>query len=163
MWKYIWINRAESSKKLLLHPASVLCFVPGEKYFQRKVYSLLMDEPLYHRQLEEGDFYFNHMAWFLSDKFKSSWSFVFPLNFQNICLPETRNNGAGFIRVATALSESSSIHSDALYHLTRDMSGLGLDPMSYSILEPDPYKDEPYKDEPWAEETQSLLKVTKRW
>ncbi|XP_026218905.1 anoctamin-2b [Anabas testudineus] len=61
-------------------------------------------------------------------------------------------NGAGFMRVATALSESSSIHSDALYHLTRDMSGMGLDPMSYSILEP-----EPYKFEPWPEESQSLL------
>ncbi|KAM9334727.1 anoctamin-2b [Symphorus nematophorus] len=61
-------------------------------------------------------------------------------------------NGAGFIRVATALSESSSIHSDALFHLTKDMSGMGLDPMSYSILEP-----EPYKEEPEAEESQSLL------
>lgn len=59
------------------------------------------------------------------------------------------------MRVATALSESSSIHSDALYHLTRDMSGIGLDPMSYSILEP-----EPHKFEPWPEESQSLLQVT---
>ncbi|KAI3366936.1 hypothetical protein L3Q82_009576, partial [Scortum barcoo] len=42
---------------------------------------------------------------------------------------------------------------DALYHLTRDMSGMGLDPMSYSILEP----AEPSKEEPWAEESQSLL------
>ncbi|XP_055367342.1 anoctamin-2b isoform X2 [Betta splendens] len=63
-------------------------------------------------------------------------------------------NGAGFMRVATALSESSSIHSDALYHLTRDVSGIGLDPMSYSVLEP-----EPYKDDRWAEEMQSLLQV----
>ncbi|KAM7366916.1 hypothetical protein PAMP_014852 [Pampus punctatissimus] len=69
----------------------------------------------------------------------------------------SRNNGAGFFRVATALSESSSIHSDALYHLTRDMSGIGLEPMSYSILEPEPYKDEPCKDDPWTEESQSLL------
>ncbi|XP_070784726.1 anoctamin-2b [Enoplosus armatus] len=67
---------------------------------------------------------------------------------------DTCTNGAGFIRVATALSESSSIHSDALYHLTRDMSGMGLDPMFYSILE-----TEPNKDEPWAEESQSLLQV----
>ncbi|KAM7377964.1 hypothetical protein PAMA_013058 [Pampus argenteus] len=70
---------------------------------------------------------------------------------------ESRNNGAGFFRVATALSESSSIHSDALYHLTRDMSGIGLEPMSYSILEPEPYKDEPCKDDPLTEESQSLL------
>ncbi|XP_008295893.1 anoctamin-1-like, partial [Stegastes partitus] len=56
------------------------------------------------------------------------------------------------MRVATALSESSSIHSDALFHLTRDVSGIGLDPMYYSILEP-----EPCKDEPWAEESQKLL------
>ncbi|XP_062299510.1 anoctamin-2b [Scomber scombrus] len=73
---------------------------------------------------------------------------------------ESRNNGSGFIRVATALSESSSIHSDALYHLTRDRSGVGLDPMAYSILEPDSYnKYERCKDEPLAEEMQSLLKV----
>uniref|UniRef100_A0AAQ5XUQ0 Anoctamin n=1 Tax=Amphiprion ocellaris TaxID=80972 RepID=A0AAQ5XUQ0_AMPOC len=65
---------------------------------------------------------------------------------------ESWPNGAGFMRVATALSESSSIHSDALFHLTRDMSGIGLDPMYYSILEP-----EPVKEEPWAEESQSLL------
>ncbi|KAK2883249.1 hypothetical protein Q8A73_022182 [Channa argus] len=64
------------------------------------------------------------------------------------------NNGVGFRRVATALSESSSIQSDALYHLTRDMSGMGLDPLSYSSLEP-----EPYKYETWTEESQSLLQV----
>ncbi|XP_029969933.1 anoctamin-2b [Salarias fasciatus] len=58
------------------------------------------------------------------------------------------------MRVATALSESSSIHSDNLYHLTRDMSGMGLDPMSYSILQP-----EPFREEPWAEECESLLQV----
>uniref|UniRef100_UPI0037E938E9 anoctamin-2b n=1 Tax=Semicossyphus pulcher TaxID=241346 RepID=UPI0037E938E9 len=66
---------------------------------------------------------------------------------------ESWTNGAGFFRVATALSESSSIHSDALYHLTRDMSGMGLDPMSYSILEP-----VPFKEEPCTEESQHLLK-----
>ncbi|KAF3704929.1 Anoctamin-2 [Channa argus] len=65
---------------------------------------------------------------------------------------ESWNNGVGFRRVATALSESSSIQSDALYHLTRDMSGMGLDPLSYSSLEP-----EPYKYETWTEESQSLL------
>ncbi|XP_078021259.1 anoctamin-2b [Epinephelus lanceolatus] len=65
---------------------------------------------------------------------------------------ESWTNGASFMRVTTALSESSSIHSDALYHLTKDMSGMGLDPMSYSILEP-----EPYKEEPWTEESQNLL------
>ncbi|KAM9327868.1 anoctamin-2b [Pholidichthys leucotaenia] len=62
------------------------------------------------------------------------------------------HNGAGFMRMATALSESSSIHSDAMYHLTRDMSGAGLDPMSYSILEV-----EPHKEELWEEESQKLL------
>ncbi|XP_067346255.1 anoctamin-2b isoform X3 [Channa argus] len=67
---------------------------------------------------------------------------------------ESWNNGVGFRRVATALSESSSIQSDALYHLTRDMSGMGLDPLSYSSLEP-----EPYKYETWTEESQSLLQV----
>lgn len=75
--------------------------------------------------------------------------------FQNKCLSESWINGAGFMRVATALSESSSIHSDALYHLTRDMSGIGQDPMCYSILEP-----EAHKFEPWAEESESLLQVT---
>ncbi|KAG8005793.1 Anoctamin-1, partial [Nibea albiflora] len=76
-----------------------------------------------------------------------------PLNFQNKCLPDSWTNGAGFIRVATALSESSSIHSDALYHLTKDMSGIGTDPIAYSILEP-----EPHKQEAWAEESHRLLK-----
>ncbi|XP_028276276.1 anoctamin-2b [Parambassis ranga] len=65
---------------------------------------------------------------------------------------ESWSNGAGFIRVTTALSESSSIHSDALHHPTQDMSGNRLDPMSYSVLE-----QEPDKEEPWAEECQSLL------
>ncbi|XP_042367380.1 anoctamin-2b [Plectropomus leopardus] len=64
---------------------------------------------------------------------------------------ESWTNGATLMRVATALSESSSIHSDALYHLTKDMSGMGLDPMSYSILEPEP------TEETWVEESQSLL------
>nr|XP_057933343.1 anoctamin-1-like [Doryrhamphus excisus] len=66
---------------------------------------------------------------------------------------ESRGNGRGFIQVATALSESSSIHSDALYHLTRDVSMMGLDPLSYSILEA-----EPYKEEVCNEEAQTLLK-----
>ncbi|XP_049616961.1 anoctamin-2b isoform X1 [Syngnathus scovelli] len=56
---------------------------------------------------------------------------------------ESRGNGRGFTSVATALSESSSIHSDTLYHLTRDA---GQEP--YSILEA----------EPENEEAQSLLK-----
>ncbi|XP_074481457.1 anoctamin-2b isoform X1 [Sebastes fasciatus] len=63
---------------------------------------------------------------------------------------ETWTNGARYMR---ALSESSSIHSDALYHLTKDMSGRGLDPMSYSFLEPASCKEEPL-----AEESESLLK-----
>ncbi|XP_030575809.1 anoctamin-2b [Archocentrus centrarchus] len=61
-------------------------------------------------------------------------------------------NGASFRRVATVLSESSSIHSDALYYLTKDMSGIGLDPMPYSTVEP-----VPYREEPMAEESQKLL------
>lgn len=76
-------------------------------------------------------------------------------NFQNKCLAESWPNGAGFKRVATVLSESSSIHSDALCYLNKDMSGIGLEPMSYSTLEPGPYGEEP-----WAEESQSLLQVT---
>lgn len=79
-----------------------------------------------------------------------------PLHFQNKCPPDTWTNGASFTRVATALSESSSIHSDALYHVARDMSGTGQDPVSYSILE-----TEPHTEEPWAEESQSLLQVIK--
>ncbi|XP_028307124.1 anoctamin-2b isoform X2 [Gouania willdenowi] len=59
------------------------------------------------------------------------------------------------MRVATALSESSSIQSDALYHLTRDVSGVGMDPMSYSLLEP-----VPQKEEPWGEESQRLLQFS---
>lgn len=83
-------------------------------------------------------------------------SFGFHLISKINCFPESRTNGAGVIRVATALSESSSIHSDALYHLTREMSGMGLEPMSFSIPE-----TEPHKDEPWAEESQRLLQVIK--
>lgn len=59
------------------------------------------------------------------------------------------------MRVATALSESSSIHSDGLYHLTKDVSRMELEPISYSILEPVPYNEEPS-----AVEQQRLLKVT---
>ncbi|XP_061817320.1 anoctamin-2b isoform X1 [Nerophis lumbriciformis] len=62
---------------------------------------------------------------------------------------ESRGTGRGLIRVATALSESSSIHSDALYHLTRDVSVMGLDPLTSSI----------HKEQVWNEEAQSLLKV----
>ncbi|XP_019747434.1 anoctamin-2b isoform X3 [Hippocampus comes] len=67
---------------------------------------------------------------------------------------EPRGNGRGSVPVATALSESSSIHSDALYHLTRDVSRVGLEPLSNSILEA-----EPDKEDAWDEEAQSLLKV----
>ncbi|XP_017288062.1 anoctamin-2b isoform X3 [Kryptolebias marmoratus] len=67
---------------------------------------------------------------------------------------EPWSNGAGFRQPSTALSESSSIHSDALCHLNRDMSGIGLKPMPYSILEP-----EALKEEPWSEESQHLLQV----
>ncbi|KAM4712221.1 anoctamin-2b isoform 2-T3 [Anableps anableps] len=63
-------------------------------------------------------------------------------------------NGAGLSRVSTALSESSSIHSDALCHLNRELSGIGLKPMPYNVLEP-----EGCKEEPGAEESQSLLQV----
>lgn len=54
--------------------------------------------------------------------------------------------------MATALSESSSIHSEALYNLTKDMPTIGLEPMTYSILEA-----KPCIEELWAEEMQSLL------
>ncbi|XP_036978028.1 anoctamin-2b isoform X5 [Acanthopagrus latus] len=74
------------------------------------------------------------------------------LHLKNKCLVETWTNGAGFIRVSTALSESSSIHSDALFHLNKDVSGVALEPMPYTIMEA-----ERYKEEPWAEESQSLL------
>ncbi|XP_077400619.1 anoctamin-2b isoform X4 [Vanacampus margaritifer] len=67
---------------------------------------------------------------------------------------ESRGNGRGFIPVATAISESSSIHSDTLYHLTRDVSRVGLELLSYSIPEA-----EPDKEDTWNEEAQSLLKV----
>ncbi|TWW64449.1 Anoctamin-1 Discovered on gastrointestinal stromal tumors protein 1 [Takifugu flavidus] len=60
--------------------------------------------------------------------------------------------GGGFREVATALSESSSIHSEALYNLTKDMSGLGLEPMSYTLLEP-----RTYREPPWREESRSLF------
>ncbi|XP_057710389.1 anoctamin-2b isoform X2 [Corythoichthys intestinalis] len=67
---------------------------------------------------------------------------------------ESRGNGRGYVPVATALSESSSIHSDALYQLTRDVSRVGLEPFTESILEVDAEKEEA-----WNEEAQSLLKV----
>ncbi|XP_077957601.1 anoctamin-2b isoform X4 [Gasterosteus aculeatus] len=66
---------------------------------------------------------------------------------------ESWTNGASYMRVATALSESSSIHSDGLYHLTKDVSRMELEPISYSILEPVPYNEEPS-----AVEQQRLLK-----
>lgn len=68
------------------------------------------------------------------------------------CLPETWTNGSGFFRVATALSESSSIHSEALYNLPKELSGIGQEPMPYSRLE-----REAYKHEALVEELQSLL------
>ncbi|XP_038137885.1 anoctamin-2b isoform X3 [Cyprinodon tularosa] len=61
-------------------------------------------------------------------------------------------NGAWFNQVSTVLSESSSIHSDVLYQLSRDLSGSGLKPMPYAVLEPSGLKEEP-----WEEEFQSLL------
>ncbi|XP_027899856.1 anoctamin-2b isoform X3 [Xiphophorus couchianus] len=63
-------------------------------------------------------------------------------------------NGAGFSRVSTALSESSSIHSDAPCLLTRDFPGAGLRPMPCSVLEP-----QGHREEATAEESQSLLQV----
>lgn len=54
--------------------------------------------------------------------------------------------------MTTALSESSSIHSEALYNVTKDMSEVGLEPMPYSILQ-----SELIKDEPQTEESQCLL------
>lgn len=54
--------------------------------------------------------------------------------------------------MATALSESSSIHSEALFNLTKDVSGIGLEPMPYTLLEP-----RSYKEEPWCDESKCLL------
>lgn len=54
--------------------------------------------------------------------------------------------------MATALSESSSIHSEALFNLTRDMSGLGPEPMSYTLLEP-----KTYREQPWTEDSRGLF------
>ncbi|KAJ4924843.1 hypothetical protein JOQ06_003793 [Pogonophryne albipinna] len=62
--------------------------------------------------------------------------------------PESWINGASCIRGSTALSESSSIHSDALYQLTKDVSSVGLEPMSSC------------KEEICAEESETLLKRT---
>lgn len=69
------------------------------------------------------------------------------------CLADTWTGG-GFKGVATALSESSSIHSETLYNLTKDMSGLGLEPMSYTLLEP-----KTSRDQPWTEESRSLFQA----
>lgn len=74
--------------------------------------------------------------------------FMFEIN----CLADTWTDGAGFKRVATALSESSSIHSEVLFNLTKDMSGTGLEPMPYTLLEP-----RSCKEEPWCDEAKSLL------
>ncbi|XP_020569685.1 anoctamin-1 isoform X3 [Oryzias latipes] len=63
-------------------------------------------------------------------------------------------SGAGFSQVARVLSESSSIHSDVLSHLSRDMSGNRLNPMPHWILEP-----EVFREGPGAEESQSLVQV----
>lgn len=75
-------------------------------------------------------------------------------------LPDAWTSGGGFTRVATALSESSSIHSEALFNLTKDLPTIGLEPMTYSILEA-----KPYIEELWAEEMQSLLQPVSwlRW
>ena len=72
--------------------------------------------------------------------------------FEINCLADTWTDGAGFKRVATALSESSSIHSEVLFNLTKDMSGTGLEPMPYTLLEP-----RSCKEEPWCDEAKSLL------
>ncbi|GLD74487.1 anoctamin-2-like isoform X1 [Lates japonicus] len=62
------------------------------------------------------------------------------------------------IRVATHFSESSSIHSETLFHLDQGY-GLGsLTPCPISILEPEPYRED--REEPWAEESQNLLQVS---
>ncbi|XP_077449412.1 anoctamin-2b isoform X2 [Stigmatopora argus] len=67
---------------------------------------------------------------------------------------ESRGNGRGYVPVATALSESSSIHSDALYQLTRDVSRGDPDPLFKSLLEV-----EADKHLAWDEEAQNLLKL----
>ncbi|XP_043963843.1 anoctamin-2b isoform X3 [Gambusia affinis] len=63
---------------------------------------------------------------------------------------EPWSSGAGFSRVSTVLSESSSIHSDAPCLLTQDFPAAGLRPCS--VLEP-----QSDREEAAAEESQSLL------
>nr|XP_043878705.1 anoctamin-2b isoform X2 [Solea senegalensis] len=69
------------------------------------------------------------------------------------CATDSWSNSA--LQVTRALSESSSIQSDVLYHLARDVSATGMDLMSYSILE-----NEAWKEESWAPESQILLQIS---
>ncbi|KAM9704791.1 anoctamin-2b isoform 1-T1 [Menidia menidia] len=62
-------------------------------------------------------------------------------------------SGAGVRRVATAQSESSSIHSDALY-LSRDLSGVGTHPVPHGALQPDTIRAQP-----WIDEGQNVAQV----
>lgn len=99
------------------------------------------------------------MFWLSCPRFSPEpYSFVRRLTFWIKCLPEPWPNGAGFSRVSTALSESSSIHSDAPCLLTRDFPGAGLRPMPCSVLEP-----QGHREKATAEESQSLLQVTAAW
>lgn len=82
---------------------------------------------------------------------KLTFSDILPC-WPNPNLPDALTSGGGFTQVTTALSESSSIHSEALYNLTKDMPMIGLEPVTYSIMEA-----KPYIEELWAEEMQSLL------
>ncbi|XP_058480027.1 anoctamin-2b [Solea solea] len=69
------------------------------------------------------------------------------------CATDSWSNSA--LQVTRALSESSSIQSDVLYHLARDVSATGMDLMSYSTLE-----NEAWKEESWAPESQILLQIS---
>ncbi|KAG9280364.1 anoctamin-1 isoform X1 [Astyanax mexicanus] len=49
---------------------------------------------------------------------------------------EAWNNMMGQMKVSMAMSESSSIHSDRLYSIARELSGMGFDPVNYTFDDP---------------------------
>ncbi|KAL7882744.1 hypothetical protein SRHO_G00004020 [Serrasalmus rhombeus] len=49
---------------------------------------------------------------------------------------EAWNTTVDQVKVSIAMSESSSIHSDRLYSIARELSGMGFDPVSYTFDDP---------------------------
>ncbi|KAL6459975.1 hypothetical protein MHYP_G00317340 [Metynnis hypsauchen] len=49
---------------------------------------------------------------------------------------EAWNTTVDQVKVSMAMSESSSIHSDRLYSIARELSGMGFDPVSYTFDDP---------------------------